>query len=242
MKTRLQLLLIGLLGASHIAYAACSQPQPRSVCAEYSASKIVVKATLLKAKDVTEGGDPQAVVGRFYTFRADRVFRGAPNQIFRIYEGNDSGRAAFDWVIGRKYVLFLFDSYARESRGEKALVLDGCGNSGPLARANSILREIDRMNQGQQTALISGMVSVYNLSGPVLGVSVSARGGGKVYSASTNQKGWFKIEVSPGDYVVEPRSRHSLFEVSDLSYEDPQHLTLQAGGCAQVQFIETTQR
>jgi hypothetical protein len=239
MKTWLVMPVIWTFSFTQFARAVCSQPQPRLVCAEFSASKVVVEATLLKIDDVLYKNDPKAVIGRYYTLKADPAFRGTPEQTIRVYEGNDSGRVSFVWKVGTKYLLFLFDSIEKPTL--KVLALDGCGNSGPVARSAAVLGNIARINQQLQTGLIAGMVSVYNLSGPVPDVQVEARGGGKVYKASTDRKGRFQIEVPPGEYTVAPVQPLS-FQVFDLSYEDPRDLKIQPGGCAQVQFIETSHR
>jgi hypothetical protein len=237
MKAWHVLLVIGCLGSVQLAHAFCSQPQPRSVCAEYSASKIVVEATLLKIDNVLYKNDPESVTGSYYTLRVDRVFRGTPVHTVRIYEGNDSGRASFDWKVGRKYVLFLFDSI--EKADEKVLELDGCGNSGPVAQANSVLREIEQMNDQRGTAHITGMVSAFSLDGAMPNIEMVARGDGASYKGRTNRQGRFTIEVPAGDYAVIPVNRQLSFKVSELTYEDPLHLTMQPGSCAQVQFVET---
>jgi len=57
---------------------------------------------------------------------------------FRVYEGNDSGRASFDWKIGKGYLLFLFKSH--ENAMANAWALDGCGNSGPTSKSASVLQ------------------------------------------------------------------------------------------------------
>jgi hypothetical protein len=207
------------------------------VCAEYSASKIVVEATLFKIDNVLYKNDPESVTGSYYTLRIDRVFRGTAGQTVRIYEGNDSGRASFDWKVGRKYVLFLSDSFGKPK--EKVFELDGCGNSGPSAHANSVLREIDQMNDQRRTAHITGLVSAFSLDGAMPNIEMVARGGGASYKGWTNRQGRFTIRVPAGDYAVIPVNRQFSFEVSESSYEDPLHLTMQPGSCAQVQFVET---
>ena len=240
MKTVFLLLVCCALNLVQRAHAFCSEPQPRLVCAEYSASKIVVEATLLKIDNVLYENDPGAVIGRYYTLRVDRVFRGEAEHTLRVYEGNDSGRASFDWKVGRQYVLFLFDS--REKPSERVLALDGCGNSGPLRHAGSVLREIQQMNSNSQSASITGVVSVSTLSAPIPDVEVLARGSDRTYKATTDRKGRFRIEVPSGTYTVEPVQPPLTFEASELSYEDPSHLAMQPGSCAQVQFIETSRR
>jgi hypothetical protein len=237
MKTWLVLVVIIGVISTPLARAVCSEPQPRSVCAEYSASKAVVEATLLRVDNVLDRNAPEAVIARYFTLRVDRVFRGKVEKTVKMYESNDSGRASFDWKIGTKYILFLFDS-----REEKGLSLGGCGNSSPAAKASSVSGQLDQLGHQGRSALISGMVSVYNLSGPMPDIQVIARSGGALYKGLTDRKGRFKIEVPPGDYTVEPVQPPLSFQVFELSYEDPRHLTMQPGSCAQVQFIAASQR
>ena len=199
-----------------------------------------MEATLLKIENVLYQNDPQVVLARYYTLKTDRVFRGTPEQTIRIYEENDSGRASFEWKVGAKYILFLFDSHERPD--QNLFAFDGCGNSGPASHASSVFREIGQVKCERRTALITGAVSVFNLSGPVPDIEVVARGGGATYSGTTDRKGRFAIKVAPGDYIVEPVHPNSSFTVFDMSYEDPRHLAMQAGSCAQVQFIETSKR
>ena len=86
----------------------CNVPNPRLVCAEYFASKVVVEATLVKVRSVRAKDDPEGVLAYIYTLKSNRLIRGQINEVFQVYEGNDSGRATFDWIAGRKYLLFLF--------------------------------------------------------------------------------------------------------------------------------------
>jgi len=240
MKKTLVLLVLSGIGYVETAHAVCSEPQPRSICAEYSASTVVAEATLQKIENVLFQNDPNTVLARYYTLKADRAFRGTPDQTIKIYEENDSGRASFAWKIGTRYLLFLFN--ARQQSDQKLYSIDGCGNSGPSSRESSALREIAQTKDERQFALISGTVSVYNLSGPVQGVEVVAHSSGETYKATMDRKGRFAMKVAPGDYIVRPRSLNSSFEVFEMSYDDPRHLSLKAGTCAQVQFIETSNR
>ena len=95
------------------------------------------------------------------------------------------------------------------------------------------------MNDQRRTALITGMVSAFSLDGAMPNIEMVARGGGASYKGRTNRQGRFTIEVPPGDYEVIPVNRQMWFAVSELSYEDPLHLAMQPGSCAQVQFVET---
>lgn len=211
----------------------CSVPQPRLVCAEYFASKLVVEATLLKVRTIRDKDDPEGVSAFVYSMRVDRVLRGDITGIFEIYEGNDSGRATFGWKTGQKYLLFLF-----HSTSQKLWELDGCGNSGPLSLANGVLEQIAEIQRHNGSdGVIHGVVSQQALSSPISDVPVEARGTGRVYKATTNAKGEFEIKVRPGRYTLRGTKPGFSFGKADLSYEDPQNLRIEWGGCVQVQLV-----
>jgi hypothetical protein len=226
-------LLIGILALLCAAPApsACNVPSPRLVCAEYFASKVVVEATLVKVRDFHGNADPENVLARVYTLRTNRLLRGHVGELFEVYEGNDSGRATFEWKVGQKYLLFLFYSVA-----EKAWAVDGCGNSGELGHARSILEQIDkiRTNDG---GVIHGIVTERSLSTPSAGVRIDARGTSGLYQATTNAKGEFEIKVPAGKYSLRAIKTGLSFQTADFSYENPQDLLIEPGGCVQVQLI-----
>jgi hypothetical protein len=97
------------------------------------------------------------------------VLRGKAAATLRVHEGNDSGRAAFGWVRGREYLLFLF--YAPE---DKSWELDGCANSGPLTAAKMALADIASIKASHDGGTIQGIVSEQALSTPITGVRVEA--------------------------------------------------------------------
>lgn len=73
----------------------CAVPQPRLVCTEYFASKVVVEATLIKVTPIKDKKEPGFFEAFVYSLRADRVLRGQIDGVFQVYEENDSGRASF---------------------------------------------------------------------------------------------------------------------------------------------------
>lgn len=237
MKKTIVLLSFWAIALAPSAHAFCLEPQPRLVCAEYYASQAVVEATLIKIEPIIEKDDPEAIDGRFYTMRSDRVLRGTMHRVFSIYEGNDSGRATFDWKIGTKYLLFLF----RSPIG-RAWSLDGCGNSNPAALAHVALGEINRINSSGLIGWISGKVSGETLSTPMPGVHLLIRGEASTYNVITDQQGTFRVAVSPGVYTVEPIQPPLPLEPDALTYENPGHIVIQRGGCAQAQFSESSTR
>ncbi len=187
---------------------------------------------------VHDKDDPEGISGHFYTLRANQIFRGTIQHTFTVYEGNDSGRASFDWNLGTAYLLFLFNS----PDDKKAWSLEGCGNSAPADRADSVLRDIASIKRQRQGAFISGVVSSEKLSTFLPNVHLMIRGDGRTFKTATDQSGRFQIEVPPGTYSVEPIDPPVPLEPDVLTYEDPRHLRLQPSGCVQVQFSEASTR
>jgi hypothetical protein len=50
------------------------------------------------------------------------------------------------------------------------------------------------------------------------------------------------MRVAPGKYQVRAVSAGEEFVAADASYENPENLLLENGGCAQVQFVEASQK
>jgi len=67
---------------------------------------------------------------------------------------------------------------------------------------------------------------------------VEARGLGTVATSETMADGTFEMHVAPGKYQVTAVSPGKTFVAEDISYEYPDDLLLENGGCAQVQFVE----
>lgn len=209
----------------------CAVPQPRLVCAEYFASQIVVKATLIQTRQLHDKDEPDYPVAFMYTLRVNQVLRGHVTGTLRVFEENDSSRAPFVWVPGRNYLLFL--SY---DTGEKSWELDGCGNSARLGKAGATLSQIDAIKAAHGGGLIQGVVGESGLGGSIPGVRVEARGKAGRFSAITNDQGEFRLHVPAGQYRVRAFSHGVFFKASDYTYEDPRHISIEPGGCAQVQF------
>jgi len=210
----------------------CSVPQPRLVCAEYFASQLVIEATLIKINELHDKDDPEAISAYVYTLSVNQSLRGKTAGTVRVYEGNDSGRATFGWVAGRKYLLFLFHSWERN--GDWAL--DGCGNSGPLSKANVALSEIAAIKAARGGGVIHGAVSNQPISISVAGIQIEATGQSGRYTATTNEKGEFQLAVPAGRYVVRATKDGFEFDTADISYQDSLSVRIEPGGCAQVQF------
>jgi len=215
------------------AFSLCGAPQPRLVCAEYFASQLVVEATLVQTRTLHDKDDPEGISAWVYTLHVNRVLRGKIGETIQVNEGNDSGRASFDWVTGRQYLLFLF--YVA---GDNAWGLEGCGNSGPVSKAGMALSEIAAIKAAHGGGVIHGVVRIEALSVPLPGVHIEARGATGLFEAITDEKGTFQLSVPVGQYVVRAVKEGSAFEADILSYEKPQNIRIEPGGCAQIQFFQ----
>ena len=184
-------------GSSSKAAAYCNVPQPRLICAEYFASQVVVEATLTQSRAIHDKNDPDGIAANVYTMNADQVLRGTIGSTFEVLEPNDSGRATFDWIRGKKYILFLTYSPL-----EGSWQLDGCGNSGLLTENSPVLSEIEPLRHAHGPGMIRGLASRQELDKPVAGVHVEAKGAAGVYRAVTNETGAFRIQVPPGITVL----------------------------------------
>ena len=217
------------------AEAVCSVPQPRLVCAEYFASQLVIEATLVKTTELHDKDDPGGISAYLYTLRVNRALRGKIAGTIQVYEGNDSGRATFGWLQGKEYLLFLF--YAPS---EKSWELDGCGNSGPLDKANVALSEIAAIKTARGGGVIHGVVrgSEQLPEVTISGVHVEAQGPTGRYVATTNEKGEFRMDVPVGRYAVRVIDQSRTFEAALFSYEAPGKIQIEPGGCAQIELAE----
>jgi hypothetical protein len=233
MRTWNAIVLLTLL--ANQAGALCNLPRPRVVCAEYFQSKAVVVARLAGTSLVKDSyGD---VVGTYYSMTVEQSLRGQVSRLFRIYEGNDSGRAPFDWKTGNSYLLFL-----REENPNGGWMIDGCGNSGPSESTKSALQQIEAIDPAANQALIQGVVWDFATPGPVAGVKIEARGPDGTNTAETKDDGRFVIRVVPGRYQVWAFSPGKTFVAKDISYEHPDNVVLESGSCAQIQFVEATKK
>jgi hypothetical protein len=212
------------------AVAVCHLPRPRLVCAEYFQSKAVVIARLAGITPLKDSyGD---VTGTYYSLTVERTLSGKAARLFRIYEGNDSGRSKFNWKTGDSYLLFLHEQDANGS-----WLIDGCGNSSPTDLSRAAIEDINAIDSASNHSLIQGLVWDFSMPGPVAGVQVEARGPGGVFAGKTQENGRFEMHVPPGKYQVKAVSAGKSFAAGDLTYENPDKLTLENGGCAQVQFV-----
>jgi hypothetical protein len=226
-------ILILALSASQ-AGARCHNPRPRLICAEYFQSKAVVIAKLAGVTTVKDDfGD---VTGSYYSLTVEQLLRGKVARMFRVYIGNDGGRNTFDWKTGENYVLFLLQQTSNGS-----WEVDDCGNSGPANGKQSALDQIDMIDPNSSRAMIQGAVGGVSFAFPLDGVQVEATGPGGVVTTATNAVGKFELRVAPGKYQVRALLHGKAFVADEFTYENPENLVLENGGCAQVQFVEAKQ-
>ncbi len=227
------MLLLVLLGSQ--AGALCNVPRPRLICAEYFHSKAVVIAKLTGVTPVKHSYDD--LTGTYYSMTIEQTLRGEASRLFRVYVASDSARKAFDWKQGASYLLFL-----QRQTDNDAWVIDGCGNSGPTDSKQSALDQVDMIDHNSNRAKIQGAVGGISYAFPLEGVQVEATGPGGVITAETNAAGKFEMRVTPGKYQVTALSPGKTFVAADFSYENPDDVVLENGGCAQVQFVEAAKK
>jgi hypothetical protein len=202
---------------------------PRLICAEYSQSKLVVIAKLTRKQHFESQGKQDYYV---YSLEASNILRGEVSTQFRVWEENSSGRASFSWSVGKSYLLFL------NPTDDGMWWLYGCGNSAPVAEAESTLKVIESLPD-RQGGIIQGLVTDGEAFPPrsdLSAITIQIRGDNQDYQAVTNRKGEFKVHVPAGHYVVVPSQLGRKFEKSFESFENPDDVVITNGGGAQVQF------
>jgi len=228
MKCRLPLIVAtAVMLQSGSAHSFCFQPQPRLVCGEYFNSTLVVEAKLVQVSSEGDPGSPDAFK---YTLQVVNTLFGNSDVIIHVYEGNDSGRAGFYWVKDRKYLLFL--QYQNDL---KAWILDGCGNSGPLRKADKTLAQIAAIQRARESGWIRG-----ELNDQSEGMKIYATGSAGVFSTESGKHGIFAIKVPAGKYIlraVDPDGAVKYIK-EDFSYDDPENIHIVPGSCAQVAFTQ----
>lgn len=228
---KLAILLLSCLITS-TAWCVCQVPQPRLICAEYTQSNAVVIAKLVGAASDSKEFPSYHV----YKLDVIRRLRGEVPKTFEVFEGNDSGRAPFDWNLNQEYLLFL-EKGARWSHYDD--VIDGCGNSAPLADAGPVLKKIYEVSSERDSGTISGMVGTDSWTTGVPGAIIKISGGDYDSETQTNAKGRFSQKVPAGKYIVTAAKDGIPIPAGPFSYENPAHAVIVPGGCAQVQFKDS---
>jgi hypothetical protein len=66
---------------------------------------------------------------------------------------------------------------------------------------------------------------------------IAARRGDKKYRGVTDETGSFHIHVPPGRYTVWPETLRWIVTPYDFSYDNEDHVVVERGGCAELQFM-----
>ena len=131
MRVRSCLVLVTVVGLPWPAVAACLL-NDYSVPAEYERSAAVVTARVIAERPAAESaGYYEGVV---YTVAVEKVYRGEIPGTVDIFTENSSGR--FPMQTNGRYVLFIYRETGR-------LMVDNCGNSGPVGEKTEVVRALD---------------------------------------------------------------------------------------------------
>ena len=204
----------------------CLQPDPTLVC-EYLNSDAVFVGTVVSAKPAPPR-DPD-LAGTNYKLSVQQWFRGPHTEFIEVFTELSSGRRSLD--VGKQYLLFVFQSNGR-------LEIDGCGNStlSPSASLTNRLRSL----VVPQDAVIEARISLPGIPDTTShppDIEILLRGGGKVFTAKMDKRGWFHLHVPPGKYSAEiVNSGATRFTSWDLSHDHPDHFEARPGHCSGLQF------
>lgn len=212
------------------------EPHPR-VCTElFDRSPTVFIGTVTKErKKFLEDGEYWNAF--IYKLDVHEVFVGNLEGEVEVTTGNDSGRLPLD--VGQTYLLF-----ANDYKGD--LYIGGGGNSSEISEASETIREIRRVFAEQKTAKdgnIRGHIYVVPFDIPkeykqgTGGITFVAEGSAGKFSGVTDEDGWFEISAPPGEYRVFPEPSQPHLDARDISYNDPEHVIIDKGTCAEVGFV-----
>lgn len=131
-------------------------PHYYSVSHEFRRSKWVVKAKVLKETWIGEDGKEKALqppfqngfprpwgfdpyAGAFYDLQVDRVFKGDPPLIFRVFSENATNRF---WLDAGQEILAFVSTEVFEAPIGRQFTLDTCGNFRSFPKANAIMAAV----------------------------------------------------------------------------------------------------
>jgi len=169
--------------------------------------------------------------GWLYRLRLIKSYRGPSAGPIEIFTGNDTG--AFPLQKGQAYLIFAYKKGG-------ILNIDNCGNSAELSKAGEAIQQIETSVTNMKSASggdIGGRVVASQDNANASGIAVTAKGGGKTYTAVTDQDGRFHIRVPAGKYTVWPETSRWIVTPYELSYDNEDHVSIEPGGCAELQFL-----
>lgn len=208
------------------AFGFCFQPHPSLAC-DFLNSDAVFTGRVISVRPVEKDG---SIDGYYYRLSVRQLFRGPHEKVIEVYTGNDSGGYYLD--SGKEYLIFA-------SAFKGGLQIGNCDDSAPLFKAGETIRQIQKLAIPKD-GIVEGQVALHQIPSEqgLAGVQILIRGGGKTYTVTTDDTGWFQVHIPPGAYSAEPKSTpaHSIVAY-DLSYDHPEGFSVKAGRCADLQFV-----
>lgn len=199
------------------------------MCAEFFHSDAVFTGTVVSVqKWPKREASPE---GWLYRLQLIKSYRGPSAGPIEIFTGNDT--SAFPLQKGLTYVVFAY-------KKDGILNIDNCGNSAELSKAGEAIQQIENLVGNMKSASggdIGGRIVVSQINVSASGIAVMAKGGGKTYTAITDQEGRFHIRVPPGKYIVWPETSRWIVTPYELSYDNEDHVSIEPGSCAELQFL-----
>jgi hypothetical protein len=128
------LILSGLTYSAGLA-AVCFPDQDYSVAAEYGKSVVVVVGTVTGKQRLPEP-NAESPDSTLYHLKVSDALKGTPSNRISVWSENRSGR--FPMVVGRSYLLFLYDDGTH-------MVVNNCGNSGLASETRHVRRVLDEI-------------------------------------------------------------------------------------------------
>ena len=216
--------------------AFCPVPNPPRVCTEFFRANAVFVGTVVYVTQKPGGDD--FIEGWTYELKVKKKYKGIDKSIVEVFSSNDSARLPLR--LGHTYLLFP------ETNDDGILQIYGCGNSDELPKANAAIRQIRHLikhkSKKGSAGDIGGQVNTtydYETGTPVeyfAGIIVTARAGKDSYRSMTDKYGSFHIRVPAGRYTVETSSSEWEVTPVDISYERPDNVEIEDGGCADLAF------
>ncbi len=135
-----------------------------SVSHEYGRSKYVVRAQVIGETWLDEDGKPKKLeppfqnggprpwgfdpyIGAFYDVKVTHSFKGTAPGTLRLFSSNSTARF---WLFVGDDVLLLVTEEQYEAPIGKVLTLDTCGNSAMTDKAQDLLHELQKLEDGHR--------------------------------------------------------------------------------------------
>ncbi len=124
---------------STVAFGACVNGYP-TVQKEYTSSTLVLIGKMVGERKTPGSTDGYFLNGDTYKVVPTHVFKGKAKGSIELFSENSSGR--FPMQLNQGYLLFAYADHGR-------LIVDNCGKSDLISRAQKTAREVARLSGGQ---------------------------------------------------------------------------------------------